>query len=446
VTEKAAAAGASSAAEVGFIRIAVVVGVGLVLFVAFVALGIGGLKVNVAVEDIGEAVAAALAAAACLIAARRASGRNRLAWGLLGASTLSWAVGEVVWSIYEVGLGDAVPFPSLADLGFLLAVPLAIAGLLSFPIAPRRANTRARSIVDGAIVAFSLLFVCWAFVLGPLYQAASSDPLAAQLIGLAYPIGDILIASVVIIIAGRASGPERPRYLLLLGGFLAFAVADSAFAYLTASAAYTVKGSVLDSSWVVGFVLIGLAALLPASGPASVEAGPLQSWQVALPGIAFAAATASAFVIAATGQDLGIHLTVLASGLGLLLVVSNLLALADAAHLRQVNGLAEAMLRRIDLPLPSSPISAFSIDSEGQLVFSQGPVLERMQRSDEKEAASLVSLSKQVRTINPDLSPRQGRDAVRITELEGEIAKLRQANGVLMKVAGFAAADEGTSS
>ena len=71
-----------------------------------------------ALDDIGEAVAAGLASAACAWAASRATGRDRLGWTLMGVSAGLWAAGEVVWSIYEVGLHVEVPYPSLADAGF----------------------------------------------------------------------------------------------------------------------------------------------------------------------------------------------------------------------------------------------------------------------------------------------------------------------------------------
>src|SRR5690348_13907495 len=80
-----------------------------------------------AIDDVGEAVAAALAAGACAWAAARAAGKDRLGWALMGASAALWAGGEVVWSVYEVGMGVKVPYPSLADAGFLLAVPCAVA-------------------------------------------------------------------------------------------------------------------------------------------------------------------------------------------------------------------------------------------------------------------------------------------------------------------------------
>src|SRR5467141_647791 len=77
-----------------------------------------GDRATTAFDDIGEAVAAGVAAAACGWAATRAAGRERVGWTLLGISAGLWAAGEVVWSYYEVGLNVLTPYPSLADAGF----------------------------------------------------------------------------------------------------------------------------------------------------------------------------------------------------------------------------------------------------------------------------------------------------------------------------------------
>src|SRR5260370_4442340 len=95
---------------------------------------LAGQQAVTAIDDIGEAVAAAVASAACVWAASRASGRDRLGWALMAISTRLWAAGEVVWSIYEVGLRVTVPSPSLADVGFLFALPFSGAGIPAFLI------------------------------------------------------------------------------------------------------------------------------------------------------------------------------------------------------------------------------------------------------------------------------------------------------------------------
>src|SRR5207244_7015049 len=114
-----------------------------------------------AMDDIGEAVAAALASAACAWAASRAAGNDRLGWALMSISAGLWAAGEVVWSIYEVGLGMQVPYPSLADAGFLAAVPFAFAGIRAFWGNARGTSSRWRVWFDGVIVRLALTSTVW---------------------------------------------------------------------------------------------------------------------------------------------------------------------------------------------------------------------------------------------------------------------------------------------
>src|SRR5260370_4224490 len=107
-----------------------------VLFLIWTAFRLGGDKTTIAIDDIGEGVASGIAAVSLAIAAVRSSGRTRRAWALLAASATSWTIGEGIWSSYEVFRGIAVPSTSAADAGFLLAIPLAIGGVLTFPTAP----------------------------------------------------------------------------------------------------------------------------------------------------------------------------------------------------------------------------------------------------------------------------------------------------------------------
>src|SRR3989442_8490553 len=65
---------------------------------------LAGQQAVTAIDDIGEAVAAAIASAACGWAASRASGRDRLGRGPMGISTRPWAAREGGWAIYADGL------------------------------------------------------------------------------------------------------------------------------------------------------------------------------------------------------------------------------------------------------------------------------------------------------------------------------------------------------
>src|SRR5229473_3587043 len=147
-----------------------------VAFLIWTAFRVGGDRSTIAVDDIGEGVASAVAAISLAVAARRSSGRLRIAWALIAAGAASWTIGEAIWSWYEVFQGIAVPFPSAADAGFLLAIPLGIAGVLTI--------------------------------------------------------------TVLLIAVRRSTKAQVGRILLLVGGLASIAVADSAFTYLTANGTY----------------------------------------------------------------------------------------------------------------------------------------------------------------------------------------------------------------
>ena len=317
-----------------------------IVFVAWTLFRVGGDQTTIAVDDIGEAVAALIAAVSCGFAASRTANRNRLAWAFFAASAGSWAIGELVWSVYEVGLGVSVPFPSAADAAFLLAIPLAIAGVFAFTSAPSRLATRGEALLAGAIIALSLVFVAWAVGLSKVYDTSAASP-AAQLIGVAYPVGDIITITVLVLALRRARRTEVGRMLLLLGGLGANALADSAFAYLTANGSYDAIGTVLDAGWVIGYLMIALAPLWPATETEHARAeGPIELWQLALPWMAVVAAAVTAIRLASIDQGLDRFLTVLAGCIGLLLVGSQVLSHRDSLSLLLKSQRVENQLER----------------------------------------------------------------------------------------------------
>ncbi|HEV2141390.1 MAG TPA: PAS domain-containing sensor histidine kinase [Candidatus Dormibacteraeota bacterium] len=329
-------------------------------------------QATIDIDDIGEALAAFIAAGSCGYAAARNTGRTRIAWGFFGASAFSWGAGEVVWSYYQVGLGLAVPFPSAADAGFLLAVPLALGGVFAFTAAPTRLATRSETVLAGAIVALSLLFIAWAFGLGKVYASSPATP-AAQAIGLAYPIGDIIIGTSLVVALRRARRAEVGRLALLLGGLAFAALADSAFAYLTANGTYGALGSVLDTGWVAGYLMIALAPLWPARGPVEQRAeGPIELWQLALPWLAVLAGAITVIYLATTDQYLDRFETVLAGSIGILLVASHVLSHRDSVSLLKKSVSAEAQLQRrnelLNEILSHAPLGIARVDAHMNVI------------------------------------------------------------------------------
>ena len=317
-----------------------------VLFIAWTANRWVSDDATIGLDDIGEGVAALIAAASCGFAAWRNVGRVRLAWTFFGVSALSWGIGEMIWSWNEVVRGEALPFPSIADAGYLLAIPFAILGVFAFTSAPSRLASRGESVLAGSIVALSLLFIAWVFGLGKVYEASASSP-EALLIALAYPLGDIITATVLIVALGRARHGEVGRMLLLLGGLASNALADSAFAFLTANGTYGAQGSVLDAGWVIGYLMIALAPLWPAREVSEHrQDGPLQLWQLALPWVAVLAGALTVTWLAVTNHNLDQFETALAGGIGVLFVANQVLTHRDSLDLLGKSQHAEAQVGR----------------------------------------------------------------------------------------------------
>ena len=197
-----------------------------------------------------------VAGAACLYVSRRHERRMRLGWRFLGAAALSWGIGDLVWTYYEV-IAHTEPFPSIADIGYLAAVPLGAGAMICFAEISRRSIFV--TLLDAALIGLSVLLLAWAILLRALFQESSGTVLE-QVLSLSYPIGDVVIIALVAFVWARASIRDRSPVMLIGAAIASLAVADFGYAYLAAHDKY-VSGHPIDLGWIGGYVLIGVASL-----------------------------------------------------------------------------------------------------------------------------------------------------------------------------------------
>ena len=243
------------------------------LFLAWIQFGFGGETATKLVSNLVQAGSALVAAAACYSAARRTpygfgrawtSSLHR-AWRLLGSAALAWGLGQVVWTIHELRLppNATVPVPSLADIGYLSALPLLIAGVLAFPTAPMRAAARLRTLLDGLLIAASLLFLGWATVLGDAFASdGTSSSTLQKAVCLAYPLGDIVAGTIVLVLLTRSRGRGVIHLSMIGAAVFSLLAADLGFAYAKPLGTYG-TGTVADLGWVLGWLVLGATALKP---------------------------------------------------------------------------------------------------------------------------------------------------------------------------------------
>ena len=227
-------------------------------FVVDLVLRPGGIGITRDLDDLAQVLAAACAAAAAAWRSRRETGRRRLSWLLLAGGAGSWAVGQSVWTYYEIALNRPVPFPSLADVGFLMLPTLGIAAMLVRPSQAFLGRGRWRVGLDATLVVVSLFTVSWGTALGQVYRGGSGS-LLARTVALAYPAGDLALLAIVVTVLSFAQIGGRSGVVCIGSGLAALAVADSGFAYMTAIGSYQ-TGDLIDAAWVSGFAILGFAA------------------------------------------------------------------------------------------------------------------------------------------------------------------------------------------
>jgi diguanylate cyclase (GGDEF)-like protein len=229
------------------------------VFLAFVIWIVSGVSHGLALAVIDDTVLLVLAVPAAVfsaIAARSAWGRLRLAWAAMTVGLVGWGLGETIWTYYELVLKE-VPFPSLADAGFLVFPVAACAALLLFP-SEHTGLFRGRVLLDGLIVAGSLFLVSWVTILGPIYTAGGTDRLGF-VVSLAYPVSDVVVLTLAAVILVRTGVEHRLTLTLLTVGLACISLSDSLFTYLAAKGQYA-SGDVIDIGWAAGLLLIAVAA------------------------------------------------------------------------------------------------------------------------------------------------------------------------------------------
>ena len=296
-------------------------------------------ELTMTISNLSQLAAVLLAVAGCVGAARR-GGPDRRAWAVLASALGVWATALTLWTWYGLTRDHVYPFPSPADLGFVgYAVPT-VAALLLFPRSSLRRASRLRELLDAAVIAGSVLFVSWATVLGPLYQSGGTGH--TRLVGLAYPMADIALASMVLVLGMRVPAEQRRPWLLLGGGLVLLTVTDSVFVSMTLQGQTGLPGTPLALGWVGAMVLIAAASQVRPRRARSATFRDFTVLQELLPTISLAGAVAVAVVHRLDTGDVFL----VGNAIVLLVLFAAQQVVAVIERVRLANGLEETIVRR----------------------------------------------------------------------------------------------------
>ena len=297
------------------------------------------------ISNLGQLAAVTASSVLCWVASR-SDERHPRAWRWLSLGVGAWAAGQVVWTYYEL-TGSEVPFPSLSDVGFLVFPIAAGVGLLLWLGSQSTIAARTRDVLDGAIIALSLLVLSWVTSLGSVVAEGGSDWLSAGL-SMAYPIGDVILGTLVLLAVARGRREERDVLVVLALGLGALALADSSYLYLVSIGSYT-SADVVSSGWVFGFLLVGAAALGQHSaarggGTTFADAHEQSLAAAALPYLPFGAAGVAVAVDLVQTPERPVVDVLLAGTLVVLVLARQFLAMAENRRLFVELGRAHDLL------------------------------------------------------------------------------------------------------
>ncbi|ADV67200.1 putative bifunctional diguanylate cyclase/phosphodiesterase [Deinococcus maricopensis] len=194
-----------------------------------------------------------LGATLALRAARRVPTQRHL-WAAVATGQLLWTAGQVLYTSQHLNR-TAQPFPSIADLFFLLLAPCVLIGLLTQQRRPIPTAQRPLFLLDLIICLAAFAAVSWSV------SSAPTTPFELA-IAVAYPIADLAtLATLFSLIVWRPRDFASPSTLALTLGLLSLLTVDVLYQRQIAWGAYNI-GFPLDNLWVLASVCFGLAAAL----------------------------------------------------------------------------------------------------------------------------------------------------------------------------------------
>lgn len=214
---------------------------------------------TIAVGDVAYELSFVLVAAVCLSRGLQ-GGRRRPAWLLLATGIAMYAAADTGWTVAYANAADPPPI-SLADIGYLgfyISAYIALLGFMRGRVSLRRVSPW----LDGLVPAAAVGALASTVVIEQVQRSLGGASFA-NLVNLAYPLGDALFLALVL--AALATGHIRVGRMwgCVAGGLVILGVSDSIYLVLVAHGSYAADG-IINLGWPVGILMLGLAALQPA--------------------------------------------------------------------------------------------------------------------------------------------------------------------------------------
>jgi hypothetical protein len=170
---------------------------------------------------------------------------------------LFWFLGELSWAIYVLLLNIEIPYPSIADVAWLI-------GYFSLLIALHLYMRTFRSVISKKMFAAAATLIgivsvgIFVFLVSPILEAAAEEEFIALTIDIAYPVLDVALLYLTLLdLLIFVKGKMASAWLLISGAILMILLGDIFFSYATLQGTYYGRYPELFFHW--GYILFALA-------------------------------------------------------------------------------------------------------------------------------------------------------------------------------------------
>lgn len=213
-------------------------------------------------------------------------------WGFLSSSLgravfflslgiIMWGIGTIIFAYYNLVLQVEVPYPSLADVAYIISWPLWGWGMINLSKATGAKYGLRFSkgklylfLVPIAVIIFSY-YLLVVVARGGWFDFDGASFLK-MILDIAYPVGDVVILTLATLIYGLSyvylGGKYKKAIYIILAGFVVNYLADFAFSYTTTMETFYVGGWV-DLLFTITMLLLSLGVNMLDSRLGSETAG-----------------------------------------------------------------------------------------------------------------------------------------------------------------------------
>ena len=191
---------------------------------------------------------------------KQESPQKSLAWYLIASAQLLFVIGDVIWYIFE-GILYIEPFPSLADLFYMLYYPVILIGICIFPRIKTSGSAFSKNLIDFLLTLLSAGLVSWFLLIGPAAVGLEQESFLVKFLSVAYPAVDLeLLLVLLVLIYYYPQGRDHGALFFLILSILSQIISDVIFSYQSLMDTY-ISGSWVDCGWLFGYLLLGFAGI-----------------------------------------------------------------------------------------------------------------------------------------------------------------------------------------